>query len=138
MKEMLRAREHGALLRDEADYQLQVIYLWYEKQPQHALDLLAQLHARHPGNPLFPQLTAQVQDVLLPRPRREPSHVAIAARCRACARVVSPELAERAHALASRPVLERMQQIDERRRTAARSRRGQTTRAVRCVRARAT
>ena len=38
---MLRAREHGALLRDEADYQLQVIYLWYEKQPRRALDLLS-------------------------------------------------------------------------------------------------
>jgi tetratricopeptide (TPR) repeat protein len=63
MQEMLRAREHGALLRDEADYQLQVIYLWYEKQPQRALDLLMQLRDRHPRNPLFPQLIAQVQDV---------------------------------------------------------------------------
>ena len=57
-----RARA-GALLRDEADYQLQVIYLWYEKQPQRALDLLMQLRDRHPRNPLFPQLIAQVQDV---------------------------------------------------------------------------
>src|ERR1051325_12160302 len=31
MEEMLRARERGTLLRDEADYQLQVIDLWYEK-----------------------------------------------------------------------------------------------------------
>ena len=65
MQEMLRARAHGALLRDEADYQLQVIYLWYEKQPQRALDLLMQLRDRHPRNPLFPQLIAQVQDVYL-------------------------------------------------------------------------
>jgi tetratricopeptide (TPR) repeat protein len=63
MQEMLRAREHGALLRDEADYQLHVIDLWYEKQPQRALDLLTGLRARHPRNPLFPQLIAQVQDV---------------------------------------------------------------------------
>ena len=63
MQEMLRARENGALLRDEADYQLQVIYLWYEKQPQRALDLLMQLRDRHPRNPLFGQLIAQVQDV---------------------------------------------------------------------------
>ena len=65
MKEMQRAREHGALLRDEADYQLHVIDLWYEKRPQRALDLLAQLRDRHPGNPLFPQLIAQVQDIYL-------------------------------------------------------------------------
>jgi len=65
MQEMLRAREHGALLRDEADYQLHVIDLWYEKQPQRALDLLTQLRARHPRNPLFPQLIARTQDVYL-------------------------------------------------------------------------
>jgi tetratricopeptide (TPR) repeat protein len=63
MQQMLRAREHGALLRDEADYQLHVIYLWYEKQPQRALDLLSDLRERHPRNPLFLQLIAQVQDV---------------------------------------------------------------------------
>jgi tetratricopeptide (TPR) repeat protein len=65
MKEMLRAREHGALLRDEADYQLHVIDLWYEKQPQRALGLLTELRDRHPRNPLFPQLIAQVQDVYM-------------------------------------------------------------------------
>ena len=54
MQEMLRARDSGELLRDEADYQLQVIYLWYEKQPQRALDLLRGLRDRHPRNPLFP------------------------------------------------------------------------------------
>jgi hypothetical protein len=63
MQEMMRAREHAELLRDEADYQLHIIYLWYEKQPQRALDLLASLRDRHPRNPLFPQLIAQVQDV---------------------------------------------------------------------------
>ena len=62
MREMLRARDSGALMRDEADYQLHVIDLWYEKQPQLALDLLQQLRDRHPRNPLFPQLIADVQD----------------------------------------------------------------------------
>ena len=65
MQQMMRAREHAELLRDEADYQLHVIYLWYEKQPQRALDLLTNLRDRHPRNPLFPQLIAQVQDVYL-------------------------------------------------------------------------
>ena len=65
LQEMLRARSAGALLRDEADYQLQVIYLWYEKQPQRALELLAGLRQRHPRNPLFLQLIAEVQDQYL-------------------------------------------------------------------------
>ena len=65
MQEMMRAREHAELLGDEADYQLHLIYLWYEKQPQRALVLLTSLRERHPRNPLFPQLIAQVQDVYL-------------------------------------------------------------------------
>jgi predicted Zn-dependent protease len=68
LNEMLRAREHSELLRDEADYQLHVIYLWYEKQPQEALDLLDGLRDRHPRNPLFRQLIAEVQDVYLHDP----------------------------------------------------------------------
>jgi hypothetical protein len=63
MAEMVRARDAGALLRDEADYQLHIIDLWYENQPQRALDLLTVLGDRHVRNPLFPQLIAQVQDV---------------------------------------------------------------------------
>jgi tetratricopeptide (TPR) repeat protein len=65
MQEMMRARQHAELFGDEADYQLHVIYLWYEKQPQRALALLTDLRDRHPRNPLFPQLIAQVQDVYL-------------------------------------------------------------------------
>jgi tetratricopeptide (TPR) repeat protein len=63
LKEMLRARNEGQLLQSEADYQLHLIYLWYEKQPQRALQLLRDLRDRHPRNPLFPQLMANVQDV---------------------------------------------------------------------------
>ena len=63
MREMMRAREHAELLGDEADYQLHIIYLWYEKDPQRALALLTGLRDRHPRNPLFPQLIALVQDV---------------------------------------------------------------------------
>jgi len=65
LQEMLRAREGGELLRSEADYQLHLIYLWYEKQPERALDLLRSLHARHPRNPHFLQLIAEVEDVYL-------------------------------------------------------------------------
>jgi tetratricopeptide (TPR) repeat protein len=65
MQEMLRARDNGQLLRSEADYQLHVIDLWYEKKPEHALELLASLRQRHPANPHFLQLTAEIQDVYL-------------------------------------------------------------------------
>ena len=65
LQEMLRARNDGQILRDEADYQLQVIYLWYEKDPQHALDLLHDLRDRHPRNPIFRQSIADVEDVYM-------------------------------------------------------------------------
>src|SRR4051812_34931116 len=62
LREMLQAREGGALLRGEADYQLHWIYLWYEHQPQRALDLLQSLDARYPSNPVFLQRIGEVQD----------------------------------------------------------------------------
>jgi tetratricopeptide (TPR) repeat protein len=65
MREMLRARSEGQLLQSEADYQLHLIYLWYEKQPQRAVQLLRDLRDRHPMNPLFLQLVAEIQDVYL-------------------------------------------------------------------------
>jgi tetratricopeptide (TPR) repeat protein len=65
LEEMLRARSGGQLLQSEADYQLHLVYLWYEKQPQRAVQLLRGLRDRHPRNPLFPQLIADVQDVYL-------------------------------------------------------------------------
>jgi hypothetical protein len=112
LQEMLRAREHGAILRDEADYQLHVLYLWYEKQPQRALDLLMQLRDRHPSNPLFPQLIAQVQDVYfhdLPGSLRTWRSLFDAARAR---RVVYPQLAETRARLGMAAVLDRLNDTD--------------------------
>jgi tetratricopeptide (TPR) repeat protein len=65
LQEMLQARQHGVLLGGEADYQLHVIYLWYEQQPRRAVELLRELDARYPSNPLFQQRIAEVQDVWL-------------------------------------------------------------------------
>ena len=59
---MLRARAHGRLLQGEADYQLQIIYLWYEHRIDQAVALLDSLHDRYPGNPLFLSQLAEVQD----------------------------------------------------------------------------
>lgn len=61
LQEMLRARDGGLLLRGEADYQLHWLYLWYERQPSRALELLQGLDARYPSNPLFLQRIAEVQ-----------------------------------------------------------------------------
>jgi tetratricopeptide (TPR) repeat protein len=65
LQEMLQARQRGVLLRGEASYQLHVIYLWYEQQPLRAIELLKELDARYPGNPLFQERIAEVQDVWL-------------------------------------------------------------------------
>lgn len=65
IQEMLRARNAGQLLRGEADYQLHLVYLWYEKEPERALELLTALRDRYPRNPHFYQLIAETQDVYL-------------------------------------------------------------------------
>jgi tetratricopeptide (TPR) repeat protein len=65
LREMLQARERGALLRGEADYQLHWLYLWYERQPERALDLLAGLDERYPSNPVFLQRIAEVRSEYL-------------------------------------------------------------------------
>ena len=62
LDEMRRAREGGLLVRDEADYQLHIVDVWYEKQYQRALESLAVLTARHPRNPHFRQATADILD----------------------------------------------------------------------------
>jgi tetratricopeptide (TPR) repeat protein len=59
---MQRARRQGRLLTGEADYQLQIVYLWYEKRTDLAVALLTSLRERYPGNPLFTAQLADVQD----------------------------------------------------------------------------
>ena len=81
---------------------------WYEKQPQRALTLLTTLRDRHPRNPLFPQLIAQVQDVYLhdlPASLRTWRSLLDAARAH---RVAYPELAEMRARLGIASVLERL------------------------------
>lgn len=57
-----RTRAKGALLQGEADYQLHILYLWYERRADLALELLESLRTRYPGNPLFAAQIADVQD----------------------------------------------------------------------------
>jgi tetratricopeptide (TPR) repeat protein len=63
LAEMLQTRDRGELLRGEADYQLHLVYLWYEKQPDRALALLDELCTRYPHNPFFPARVAEVREV---------------------------------------------------------------------------
>jgi tetratricopeptide (TPR) repeat protein len=63
MSEMLRARDAGELLQGEADYQLHLIYLWYEQRADLALELLETLRARYPANPHFFSQIAEVHEV---------------------------------------------------------------------------
>ena len=65
LAEMLRARDAGQLVRSEADYQLHLIYLWYEEEPERALALIRELQARHPCNPHFWQTAGDIEDVYL-------------------------------------------------------------------------
>ena len=62
LEEMRRARARGKLLQGEADYQLSIIYLWYEEETGRAIELLEGLHEQYPGNPLFRSQVAQIQD----------------------------------------------------------------------------
>ncbi len=61
LRDMTTARERGVLVGGDADYQLHFLYLWYEREPARALELLQHLNARYPSNPLFLQRVAEVQ-----------------------------------------------------------------------------
>lgn len=61
LKEMEQTRSNGMLLRGEADYQLHLIYLWYERQHTTALRLIEGLRTRYPNNPVFHIRLAEVQ-----------------------------------------------------------------------------
>lgn len=63
LHEMQQAREQGTLLRGETDFQLHLIYIWYEDRVDEALALLADLRRRYPHNPLFLQAAAEIHDV---------------------------------------------------------------------------
>ena len=62
LDEMRRARDRGQLLRSEADYQLHILDVWYEKRPEEALALLDGLRDRHPRNPHFIRMAAEVEE----------------------------------------------------------------------------
>jgi tetratricopeptide (TPR) repeat protein len=63
LAQMERTSRQGQLARGEADYQLQLAYLWYEERFDDALALVLDLQSRYPRNPLFRHLEATIRDV---------------------------------------------------------------------------
>ena len=63
LREMLEARDRGFVVRGEADYQLHLIYLWYEQRFHDALALIRSLQQRYPHNPLFVLIEADIHQV---------------------------------------------------------------------------
>jgi tetratricopeptide (TPR) repeat protein len=108
LQEMLRARDSGQVLRSEADYQLHLIYLWYEKRPEQALRLLAELRERHPRNPHFWQLIAEVQDVYLHDTQASLGSWRALLEAARARRVAEPALAETAARLGMATELDRL------------------------------
>ena len=55
--------DRGEILHGEADYQIHIVYLWYEKRFTEALALLRDLSRTYPRNPLFAWQIGDVEDV---------------------------------------------------------------------------
>lgn len=62
LRQLERAATQGVLVRGEAQYQIQILYLWYEHKSKEALAILRSLQARYPHNFLFRAIEADVLD----------------------------------------------------------------------------
>ncbi len=62
LEQLERASRLGLLVRGEAEFQIHVIYLWYERKSAEALALIRGLQQRYPRNPLFRQIEAEILD----------------------------------------------------------------------------
>jgi len=62
LQQLERAAADGILVRGEAQYQIQILYLWYEHRAKDALAIVKGLQERYPHNPLFRKIEADVLD----------------------------------------------------------------------------
>ena len=62
LAQLERASTMGILVRGEAQFQIHVLYLWYEHKSKEALALIRGLQERYPHNPLFHQIEAEILD----------------------------------------------------------------------------
>lgn len=63
LEQLRRASTMGELVRGEAQYQIHILDLWYEKKWPEALTIIRDLQRRYPHNPLFRQIEAEILDV---------------------------------------------------------------------------
>jgi hypothetical protein len=63
LAQLERAGRLGLLVRGEAQFQIHVLYLWYEHKATEALAIVRGLQQRYPHNPLFRHLEAEILDV---------------------------------------------------------------------------
>jgi hypothetical protein len=63
LQQLERAATLGLLVKGEAQYQIHVLYLWYEHKAKDALAIIRRLQEHYPHNPLFRQIEAEVLDV---------------------------------------------------------------------------
>lgn len=63
LQQLERAATEGLLVRGEAQFQIHVLYLWYENKWREGLAIIRTLQARYPRNPLFHQIEAEILDV---------------------------------------------------------------------------
>ena len=63
LRQLERAAKLGVLVKGEAQYQIQILYLWYENKSKEALTIIRDLQQQYPHNPLFYQVEADVLDV---------------------------------------------------------------------------
>jgi len=62
LQQLKRAAAQGQLVSGEAQFQIHILYLWYENKFGEALDLVRGLQRRYPRNPLFHQIEAEILD----------------------------------------------------------------------------
>ena len=132
LRQLERAATEGELVRGEAQYQIHVIYLWYEQKWREALVLMRGLQARYPHNPHFRQVEAGI--CLFSRTAA--SLKASDWRSRARARCTGPHWRNRGAAEHGAPT-PRARTARSRRRRARRDHRSRTAGAGRRARARA-
>jgi len=63
LAQLERASQLGLLVKGEAQFQIHVLYLWYEHKSKEALAIIRALQQRYPHNPLFHQIEAEILDV---------------------------------------------------------------------------
>ena len=63
LRQLERAAARGRLVRGEAQYQIHILYLWYERKWLDALTIIRDLQDRYPRNPLLRHIEAEILDV---------------------------------------------------------------------------